>query len=177
MNPSEPMVGLQVGILKSGLGITDTYLRGVHRVRQSQIDQISASTTECRHWLQQADGVADFGRLQSLQSDIVSGQVERVFSYWKQVGHDLLGLQHDLLQALQDSGHQTTQALRQQLEQLQSGLSQGGNGLLRPVLDPSVLFRFGAGRAAEVQDVDASPRGARNGGTGSAAKRAEPAPR
>lgn len=157
MSNTQPFLGLYVTAVKSGLGLTDTYLRGMQRIRQSQIDQISASGQECTRWLKQAETVRDFDGLHNLQSDVLSQYMERVSSYWDKVGHDMTKLQLDLSGALQDCNARATHDVRHEVGQLQNEVTHGTANLFKPFMDPAALFGFSAEQSGEEGDEDAQP--------------------
>ena len=162
MNYSQPYLGFYAAALKSHLGIANTYLRGVQRIRQAQVEQISASSDECAQWLKKAESVDDFTALHSLQSDMISQHVERVTSYWNKVSHAMTQLQLELSGALQDCSATVTQDVRHQADLMQADLSQGAVGLFKPLLDPGTLFGFGNSEKAE-QHGDETEPGDHNG--------------
>lgn len=133
MRTSQPFLGFYVAAVKSGLGLTDTYLRGMQRIRQSQIDQIGAAGQACARWQKQAETVHDFDALHGFQSDVLNQTMERVSCYWDKIGHDMTRLQLEFSGAVQDCSARATQDARQQVEQMQASLSQGAAGLLKPL--------------------------------------------
>lgn len=157
MNYSQPSIGFYAAAMKANLGITNTFLRGMQRLRQSQLEQIRASSDECAQWLKQADAVHDYTALHSLQSDMISQYVERVSSYWNKLAHATTQLQTELSAALQECGGTATQDLRHEVEQMQTELSQGAASLFKPVLGSNAFFAFGAGDKAAPDDDEPEP--------------------
>lgn len=132
MNPSQPLVDSYAAAIKSHMGMASTYYEGVRRIRQSQIDQITAADDECKRYLQQMDGAYDLGSLQTLHAQIISEQVERISSYWTNIGRDLNALHLELSSLMQECGAKLALGLREQLERLQADISQGVAALHLP---------------------------------------------
>ena len=163
MNPSQPLLNMYTTSQQSALGIVSAYLNGVQRMRQSQIEQINASAKEHAKWHKEVGGMDDYTALHTLHGEMLSQWVERCSSYWQNMFRDLTALQSDLSQALQDGGSQSAQAVREQCGQMQADLSEGAQGMLKPLLGMGTLFGAGTEAAAHVENREAMHDGMHNG--------------
>jgi hypothetical protein len=136
MNPIASVLDIYASAMKCHLELGNTLLKGLRRVRQSQLDQINASIKEHESFLDQLTGAGDYSAMHSLQSSLLNVDAERVASYWNLVPKEMLALRSGFAAAMQDYAAGAAEGLRHQAEDMQSSLSQASSALFKNMLNP-----------------------------------------
>ena len=113
MSVLDPLFDFCADSHKAGLGLINTWLQGAQRVRQHQLEQISAALSSYEHLSRQPDAVRDASGLQAMQQTLVSSQIERSMAYWSGLASMLGQNQIELAQEARSSALQMAECLCQ----------------------------------------------------------------
>ena len=157
------LLDLYTAAAKSNLALGTTFLHGVRRIRQCQIDQISASSAELDALLSQVESLEDMGAWNALQARMITQQMDRFSSYWRDLQSEMAAMQGELHGHLQGYTANASDELRHQVEHLQAEVGQGTAHLLTPLFEPQSPFAFSAYVPAHADGDDRTPQGEHNG--------------
>lgn len=89
MTPAQPIFNLYNSSLKAGLGFTNTWLEGALRVRQHQMEQISAAMSGHENIARQLEEKGDASEFHAVVLELARNQVEMSLAYWSGLGQAL----------------------------------------------------------------------------------------
>ncbi len=152
---------------KAGLDLMSTWLQGVQRVRQHQLEQVGAALADCERISTQSDPVRDASGLQAVQQALVRSHIERGTAYW-----------YGLLDALHQNRLEWAEQMRSRMLQMAESLCQGINEMPAAIFPVPVASSLNAvihAASVELSNAQERAQAAMDGMTGTHREPAAPA--
>ncbi len=122
LNVPNPLFVFYSAVHKVGVDLMSTWLQGVQRVRQHQLDLIGAALSDYEQIGTQSESVGDACELQAMQQALVRSHIQRGTAYWYGLGHTLRQNQFELAEQMRSRALQMAESLCQSINEMPAAI-------------------------------------------------------